>query len=226
MKLRIVSFLSAWLVFIAAGVCRAQNGQDALLPATEILASDPGVLQWHGILPEPAADTLAKAIDPGDIEMSSRGGARVSLYLNDGSMMYGDLTSVADSAISLFVYRDLSLVYTGVVNSGEHTFAVVDVDRLVIKGKSRMLEGIFIGFLGGMVTGSVVTRVAKLPSSSADLLGPGGLGGAGLLVGGAAGCLLSGRDLEIRNFDVSELSFLKSLCRHVKSGMRRSSRGN
>ena len=130
-------------------------------------------------------------------------------------MMYGDLLSVGDSALMLYVYKDLSLVYTRGFNSGAHEIDFRSIDRLVVKGRSRMLQGIFIGFLGGMLTGSVVGKVAKLQSTPAELTGPGALGGIGLLLGGTVGCLSSGRDIEIRSFNASETTLLKSLCGRV-----------
>ncbi len=170
------------------------------------------------MLPDPkdgvnfAGDSTPGSIDPADVEMSSRGGARVSVYLHDGTMVFGDLVVVGSGALTVYVYKDLSLVYDRSLTSGTHDFDYRDIDRIVIKGRSRMLQGLFIGFLGGMLTGSVVSRVTRLQSPAADLVGPGGLGGIGLLAGGTVGCLISGRDIEISSFRQRELMQLKSLC--------------
>ena len=193
-------------------LCPAQDSWIAPFPNEEWQGSVDGRLSFAGIDPAQSGDSTPGWINPDDVEMSSRGGPRIFVYLRDATMMYGDLLTVDDSTLSLYVYKDLSLVYVHDFNSGAHEIDFRVIDRLVVKGRSRMLQGIFIGFLGGMVTGSVVGKVAKRQSAFADMTGPGGLGGIGLILGGTVGCLTSGSDIEFRNFGASELRLLRPLC--------------
>lgn len=160
-----------------------------------------------------SADSLTLARER-EFEMSSRGGARVEVYLYDGSKMYGDLIGARDSGLSIYVYRDFSYSVAHTLSSGVHNFDFRETDRLVVKGRSRVLQGVFIGFLGGLIAGTVMTRVVQPTDSRADFMGPGAVGGVGLLMGGTIGYLTSGEDLVFKRFDSNELAFLKTLCRN------------
>jgi hypothetical protein len=155
-----------------------------------------------------------------DFEMSSRGGARVEVYLCDGSMMYGDLLWVRDSALSVYVYRDYSFSPLHPVSSGPHGFNFREIRTVVVKGRSKILQGVFIGFVGGMLAGSIMTRIVERNTPAAALVGPTELGGMGLMMGGTIGYLSSGDDLEIRKFDVVNLKFLRMACRNPDNGPR------
>jgi len=146
-------------------------------------------------------------------EISSRGGCRVEVYLCNGSVIYGDLLTVGDSMVSVFAYRDFSYSPSQLVNSGIHEFSLRGIRKLVLKGRTNILQGVFIGFVGGMLAGSVMTRIVDQHTSAGHFLGPGGLGGLGIVVGGSIGYFSSATDLEISKFDIKDLNVLKSLSR-------------
>jgi len=151
-----------------------------------------------------------------NLETSSRGGHRIEVYLNDGRMLYGDLLSVSDTTLTMYFYSDFSYSLPPQIGSGTYAIDLSEINRVLVKGRSNMLEGIFIGFLGGMLTGSAVSRIAEPRRPTNNLLGPGGLGGVGLLAGGAIGYLSSGRDLEFTRFEASDLNILNALCKFPK----------
>ncbi len=152
-----------------------------------------------------------------DLEKSSKGGYRVQVYLCNGSMMYGDLLNVHGNILSMYAYSDFSYSRLPHMKSGIYNFDLKEINKVVVKGQSKILQGIFIGFLGGMLTGAVMTRIVEQHTPADNLFGPGALGGIGLMVGGTIGYLSSGGDLEITNFEGNNLILLKVLSRYPKN---------
>jgi len=70
-----------------------------------------------------------------------------------------------------------------------------------------------MGFLGGMLVGSVLSRVVHDRDLGNGVGGPGAMGGIGLVAGGTIGYLDSPHDLEFRSFDQPDLSVLNALSR-------------
>jgi len=155
-----------------------------------------------------------------DFEMSSAGRCRIQLYLYDGSMMYGDLIAAADSALSVYVYKDFSYSASRPIVSGLRTIELRSISKVVVKGRSRILQGMIIGVLGGMIAGSVITRLIERPGTVGTRVGPAAYGGIGLIAGGAIGIFESGSDLELSKFDSDELGRLKTLIRHPDRAQR------
>jgi hypothetical protein len=153
-----------------------------------------------------------------DIEISSRGGARVEVYLCDGSMMYGDLLSVRDGVLSVYVYKDHSFSPSHPPSSGPQIFVLRGIRKVVVKGRSKIFQGVFMGFLGGMIAGSIMTRFVERDIPAGSLFGPGAFGGMGLIMGGTIGYLSSGNDVEINKFDVNDINLLKTMCRNPENG--------
>jgi hypothetical protein len=151
---------------------------------------------------------------PANLEMSSRGGARIEVYLKDGSMVYGDLLSVCDTMLSTYCYVDFSYLPPPHARSGVRNIGIERIQKIVIKGRSKVLEGAFIGFLGGMIAGSVFSRVINDRELGNGLAGPGAMAGIGLTVGGAIGYLNSTDDLVIGSFGQDNLAALNALSRY------------
>ncbi len=155
-----------------------------------------------------------------DFEMSSRGGARVVVYGHDGSQIYGDLITIDDSTVSVYAYSDFSYSAKWPFISGINTFRLDEIDKIVVKGRGHMLEGMVIGVLGGMLTGSLLTRVMDKELPSALAAGPAVLGGAGLVSGAAIGYWMSSSDMEISMFSPGQRAILRSLSRASVSPSR------
>jgi hypothetical protein len=201
MKLRNRSAFFVLLQFLMTEMGWTQNEKDLPRIVEDELTEDSLELAREGVRTDSTKAGALEFVDPSDLEISGQGGARVALYHRDGSLMYGDLLSVSGSAVSVYVYENSSHAYSRLVHSGAQDFDIRDIDKLVLKGRSRVLQGIFMGFLGGMVAGAVVNRVVKRQAPAGDRAGPGALGGIGLVAGGTVGYLSSGKDLEIRKFE-------------------------
>ena len=157
-------------------------------------------------------------VNQNDFEKSSRGGCRGQVYVCSGSMMYGDLLSVHDNVLSVYVYPDFSNSLSPHLSAGTHNIDLKEITKVVVKGRSKILPGVFIGFLGGMLAGSVMTRIIERRTPADDLFGPGALGGMGLLMGATIGSLSSSRDLEITKFEGNNIGVLNALCRYPSNG--------
>jgi hypothetical protein len=155
-----------------------------------------------------------------DYETSHRGGARVDLVMHDGNKFFGDLLSVSDTAVMVYVYKDFSYTPTERIQSGPYMFRFVDIDRLVLNGKSRVLEGMFIGLVGGFLGGTIMNRVIDDQKADGSSLTPAFAGGIGLIAGTGAGMLMSKRDLTIEIFSDSNVAMLKSLARYTRSKIK------
>ncbi len=178
--------------------------------------------EYNGLLPssthaahstvEPDSGSMILARKE-DFEMSSRGGARVVLYGHDGSQIYGDLLAIDDSVVSLYAYADFSYSARWPFISGVNNFRLDEVERIVVKGRAHVLEGMVIGVLGGMFAGTLMTRVMDRELPSVLGSGPAILGGAGLVSGAAIGYLTSSSDMEISVFSQGQIAMLQSLSR-------------
>ena len=137
--------------------------------------------------------------------------------MHDGNKFFGDLLSVSDTAAMVYVYKDFSYTPTERIQSDPYVFRFVDIDRLVLNGKSRVLEGMFIGLVGGFLGGTIMNRVIDDQKADGSSLTPALAGGIGLITGTGAGMLMSKRDLTIEIFSDSNVAMLKSLARYSRS---------
>lgn len=190
-----------------------------LLGFANCLLATPVCAEIPSCSPDSATvDSVERAA--GEFEFSSRGGVRLEVYCSDHTMLYGDLLSVSDSSISVYAYADFSASPFGEVRTGSHAINLHGIERIVLKGQSRILQGVFAGFLGGMIVGVIITTVAEQRTPSNQRLGPAAFGGIGLLAGSAAGYVRSGSDLEIKTFNQYELAFLRTMSRSDRGSNR------
>lgn len=206
------------LTLVAASVNRAQIDSIAL--------NDSGFLRFRLYVPKKTVtpvtvvkkefhETLPSNLT--DYETSHLGGARVDLVMHDGNKFFGDLLSVSDTAATVYVYKDFSYAPTERIQSGPYMFRFVDIDRLVFNGKSRVLEGMFIGLVGGFLGATIINRVIEDQKADGSSLSPALAGGIGLFAGTGAGMLMSKRDLTIEIFSDSTVAMLKSLARYSRN---------
>lgn len=167
------------------------------------------------IVRKEARETLPSNLT--DYETSHRGGARIDLVMHDENKFFGDLLSVSDTAIIVYIYKDLSYAPTERFQSGPFLFRFEDIDRVILNGKSRILEGMFIGLVGGFLGGTIVNRVIEGDKADGSSLTPALAGGIGLIAGTATGMLTSKSNLVLQDFSDSNVAMLKSLARYSRS---------
>ncbi len=147
----------------------------------------------------------------------------VVLLLNDGQEIAGELLSVRDSSIIISTIENAE----GYGSAGDTAGIVVvsnqRVQKVIIKGESKVLKGMGLGLLIGGAIGAMINCVTyKKPRDSSFHFGPeaapgavgvflGGLGG--LAVGAIVGSAASTSDEVIEPLPNHDLSSLKPFAR-------------
>jgi hypothetical protein len=123
-------------------------------------------------------------------------GATVKLLLHSGEEVTGELLSVREHTLLLASVPGTSEAELEKYPETVVVTATEDIARVTIEGHSRVLAGMGIGFLGGLVIGAIAapdpdvsdpTGLAETTSRGASALLGGVIGlGVGLLVGAAS----------------------------------------
>lgn len=196
------------------------------------MGENPATLQGVGseeatmvpLLAKPRAEARAQAVEVEGVLSGSRSeGAKVVLFLSDGQEVTGELLSVMDSALvistvegadgeslqtqswSLLVVRNQEILY------------------VVVKGESKVLKGMGIGFLAGATLGASIglasgddpkNQFFSFTAGEKAEMGGIAFGGIGWLVGTIAGIASSTRDKVVEPLENIGFSSLKPLARN------------
>jgi hypothetical protein len=146
---------------------------------------------------------------------------KIELMLKDGRQICRLLDSVSDSSLSI---SEKEWALDGGYNEIISEVRSEEIRSVILKGESKIIKGMTMGFLIGAGTGVVLglasgdnDGVLFSTAESQATLGGILLGGAGLVVGGVAGGATSTGDKEIEFSADHPFSLLKPLARNSES---------
>jgi hypothetical protein len=152
----------------------------------------------------PGEDSAWPEVQP-SVQGDAHKGAHIVLLLHNQQKIAGRLLSVRDSALVVSTNKEQDN-YSETQTAGILVIKNQDIQRVIIKGKSRVLKGMGLGLQMGAKSGFEAGKDS--PCSEASPLTPCGaalkpviggivLGGAGMIMGGIVGAAVSKADKAI-----------------------------
>jgi len=150
-------------------------------------------------------------------------GANVMVTLNDGGSVEGEVLSVRDTAVTISTAEDESEDF--LVKHPEVITIVryQDVQKMIIRGESKLGAGMGKGFLIGAGTGALIGLasggstggIVHISGPEMALIGGLGLRAVGFFIGTIAGIASSTSDREIVPQSNEDFRSLKMLARYL-----------